>query len=203
MRYPLWFALVGCMLTSATRGLAQVAVATGEEVHIRRPVTRVPVGQGILLEAIRHAVVEPRGTANVPVQSADDAAWSRVRSLPAGQEVRVVFETGASSQGTFRTADAGSMTLRAAGHDQNLTRATIRRISMVADRDRWQHIVTGLVIGGVAASIAVGLHCRGESAACTEIAPAYVAPGTGAGAALGALLPRRKVWQEIYSRSGS
>lgn len=203
MTYPLPFTMVVLVLASAPAGVAQVAVGTPQAVHARRPTMRAPVGQGILLEAVRHAVVEPRGTANVPVQSADGAAWSRVSSLPTGQEVRVVLTTRASLQGTFRTADMNSVTLRAAGHDQNLTRTTIRRISMVVDRDRWQHVVLGLVIGGVTAGIALGLHCRGESAACTEVAPAYMAPGIGAGAAIGAVLPRRKVWQEIYSRSES
>jgi hypothetical protein len=70
----------------------------------------------------------------------------------------------------------------------------------VRDLNRWQHVVIGLAVGGVAGSVAVAVHCRGASASCKEVAPAYVLPGVGLGAAVGALLPKRKVWQEIYVR---
>ena len=145
---------------------------------------------------------EIRGDAQTPAQSADDVAWSRVQRLSAGGEVRVVGGNGASSQGAFRTADGASITLLVAGHEQKTTRANVHQVSVVPDTDRWQHVVIGLVIGGVAGGIAVGLHCRGESSSCKEVAPAYTAPGLGIGAAVGALLPPRKHWQEIYVRSG-
>src|SRR5216684_4294103 len=138
------------------------------------------------------------GDAQTPAQSADDVAWSRVQGLSAGEKVRVVGGNGASSQGAFRTADGASITLLVAGHEQKTERASVRHVSIVRDTDRWQHVVMGLVIGGVAAGIAVGLHCRGESSSCNEVAPAYMAPGVGIGAAVGTLLPPRKHWQEIY-----
>jgi hypothetical protein len=136
-----------------------------------------------------------------PAHSADDIAWSRVQRLSAGEEIRVV-DVDDASQGAFRTADGVSITLVVAGHDQKTARANVSQVSVVRDKDRWQHVVTGLVIGGVTGGIAVGLHCRGESSSCNEVAPAYVVPGVGIGAAIGALLPPRKHWQEIYVRSG-
>ncbi len=144
-----------------------------------------------------------RGNAQTPAQSADDVGWSRVQQLSVGQEVRVTGENGASSSGTFRTSDGVSITLLVAGHEQRTARANVRQVSVVGDTDHWQHVVTGLVIGGVAAAVAVGLHCRGESSSCNQIGPAYFAPAVGVGAAVGALLPPRKIWQEIYVRSGA
>jgi len=148
------------------------------------------------------AVANLNGDAQMPAQSADDVAWSRVERLSAGGEVRVVGRNGASSQGAFRTADGASITLLVAGHEQETTRVNVHQVSVVRDTDRWRHVVISLVIGGVAGGIAVGLHCRGESSSCKEVAPAYTAPGLGIGAAVGALLPPRKHWHEIYVRSG-
>jgi hypothetical protein len=141
--------------------------------------------------------------AQTPAQSADDVAWSRVERLSAGEEVRVAGGNGASSQGAFRRADGASITLLVAGHEQKTARANVRQVSVVRDTDRWQHVVIGLVIGMVTGGIAVELHCRGESSSCKEVGPAYVVPGVGIGAAVGALLPPRKQWQEIYVRSGA
>ena len=177
---------------------AQQDVVTGGEVDL----TVLKVADPTLVRAARLAVANLNGDAQTPAQSADDVAWSRVQRLSAGGEVRVVGGNGASSQGAFRTADGASITLLVAGHEQKTTRANVHQVSVVRDTDRWQHVVIGLVIGGVAGGIAVGLHCRGESSSCKEVAPAYTAPGLGIGAAVGALLPPRKHWQEIYVRSG-
>jgi hypothetical protein len=177
---------------------AQRDVATGDDVGLKV----LKVADPTLVRAARLAVANLNGDAQTPAQSADDVAWSRVQRLSAGGEVRVVGGNGASSEGAFQTADGASITLLIAGHEQNTTRANVHQVSVVRDTDRWQHVVIGMVIGGVAGGIAVGLHCRGEFSSCKEVAPAYTAPGLGIGAAVGALLPPGKHWQEIYVRSG-
>ena len=183
-----WLTVISCVAASVVSVCAQ-----------ERTVTITSIS-ALAREAGRLAVTDPRPGPQTPAQSADDTAWGPVRRVAVGHDVRVVLRNGASSQGAFRTADGESITLLVAGHEQKAARADIRQVSIVRETDRWQHVVIGLVIGGVTGGIAVGLHCRGQSASCKEVAPAYFAPGVGVGAAVGALLPPRKTWQEIYVR---
>ncbi len=152
------------------------------------------VAIGGLLSMMRPAI------AQVVPPSNSTAAWSIVSRLTAGQEVRVNMTTGQSLHGTVGAADATSITVLVAGHHRHIAHENVRQVSIVRDLDRWQHVVIGLAVGAVAGSVAVAVHCRGASASCKEVAPAYVLPGVGLGAAVGALLPKRKVWQEIYVR---
>lgn len=139
---------------------------------------------------------ETLSAAQAPVPSPDNAAWSQVRQLAAGQDIRVALDD-ATSQGAFRAADDASITLVAAGQDQRVPRAGIRRILVPRGTHRKRNILLGLAIGGVTGSIVVALHCRGQSPGCNEIGPAYFYPFAGAGAGIGALLPAR-AWQQIY-----
>jgi len=197
----------GKMTTAPSLSLVLALMTSALPVTAQERIDRTvgPIRWAISLEAVRlaaePAVVGPNGDAQTPAQLADDVAWSRVQRLSAGEEVRVVGENDASSQGAFRTGDGASITLLVAGHQQTTARANVRKVSVVRDTNRWRHLVIGLVIGGVTGGIAVGLHCRGESSSCNEVAPAYFAPGVGIGAAVGALLPPKKHWQEIYVRS--
>jgi hypothetical protein len=188
MKTVRWLTLISCVAASVVSVCAQ-----------ERTVTITSIS-ALAREAGRLAVTDPRPRPQTPAQSADDTAWSRVQRLSAGEEVRVVRANDTALPGAFRLADAGSITLFVAGHEQKTARADVRQVLIVRDTYRWQHVLLGLAIGGVAGGIAVGLHCRGASASCKEAAPAYVAPGVGVGAAIGALLPPRKTWQEIYVR---
>jgi hypothetical protein len=191
----------GPISREAVRLAAEPAVVdarrrAGEATNADSPLVRKPATGTEIMLTVKGSPPDQ------PAQSVDDMAWSRVQRVSPGEEIRVVGVDDASSQGAFRTADGVSIRLVVAGHDQETARANVSQVSIVRDKDRWQHIVTGLVIGGVTGGIAVGLHCRGESSSCNEVAPAYVVPGVGIGAAIGALLPPRKHWQEIYVRSG-
>jgi hypothetical protein len=210
MKVALSLTLVVALMTSALPVTAQERIDR----------TAGPISRAITRGAVRLAaepaavddrqpageptnVDRPRIDAQTPAQSADEVAWSRVQRLSTGEEVRVAGENGASSSGAFRTSDGASITLLVAGREQTTARADVRQVSVVRDTDRWQHVVIGIVIGGLTGGVAVALHCRGESSSCKEVSPAYVGPGVGLGAAVGALLPPRKQWQEIYVRSGA
>ena len=123
-------------------------------------------------------------------------AWSEVRQLAAGQDIRVVLDE-ATRLGGFRTADEDSITLVVAGQDQRVARTGIRQILVARGTHRRRNVLLGLAIGGVTGSVVVALHCRGQSPGCNEIGPAYFYPFAGAGAGIGALLPAR-AWQQIY-----
>jgi hypothetical protein len=128
-----------------------------------------------------------------------DAAWLPVTQLAAGENVRVVLGGPITYQGTFRTADGESITIAVAGHDQRLSRARIRQVSVARGTHRRRNVLIGLAIGGAASAVAVGVHCRGAASSCKEVAPVYLYPLAGAGAGIGALLPAGRAWQEIYA----
>ncbi len=128
------------------------------------------------------------------------AAWAVVTRLSVGQDVRLITSTGESIDGTLRAVDGSSITLSVAGQARTTSQQHVQRLLVVRERDRWRHVWIGAAVGGVTGSIAVAVHCHGASSSCSEVAPAYVLPGVAVGAAIGALLPKRNVWQEIYVR---
>jgi len=153
----------------------------------------------VFREAVRRAVRVPNAVREGR-QAPDDPAWSLVRQLAAGDEVRALLDTGTSSQGTFRTADDESMTL-VSGNEQRLSRAHVRHVSVARGTHRRRHVLVGLAIGAAVSVLAVNLSCRGESRGCNEVAPAYFYPLAGAGATIGALLPAGKKWHVVYIRT--
>lgn len=150
--------------------------------------------------AARLAAAELQG-AEARMHSGDDDAWCQVAQVPAGEHVRVVLGDSTTYRGAFRMADTESITLVVAGHDQRLSRARIRQVSVARGTHRRRNVLIGLAIGGATSAVAIGLHCRGQSSGCNEVAPVYFYPLAGAGAGIGALLPAEKIWQEIYARS--
>ena len=134
---------------------------------------------------------------SLTVQSAADNSWLQLQQLVAGQEIRIVLDDATSSQGAFRIADAESITLHVAEHDQRVPRARLRQVSVSRGTHRRRKVLLGLAIGGATGGLITALHCRGASSSCNEVAPAFVYPLAGAGTVIGALLPAR-AWQEIY-----
>jgi len=151
-------------------------------------------------EAVRLAVGELNGTREGR-QAPDDQAWSQVRQLSAGDDVRAVLRARTSHRGTFRTADDESITLLVSGGDRRLSRADVRQVSMARGASRRRHVLVGLAIGTAASVVAVSLRCRGESRGCKEVAPLYFYPLAGAGATIGAFLPPSQIWREVYART--
>lgn len=159
-----------------------------------RLVTPGPIARAVAKEAVPLAARDGAvGTQQVSAES----DWQHVKRLVAGDRVRVHLDDSASREGIFRGADDRSMTIQLHGRDQQLSRAGVRHVSVARGSHRRRHVLVGLVIGGAASAVAVGLSCRGQDASCKEAAPAYFYPLAGAGAAVGALLPAR-VWREIY-----
>jgi hypothetical protein len=179
-------ALPACLFASAIPAAAQKHGATLDS-----------IAQVGALEAVRLAMHEPNGMPEGR-QAPDDHAWSQVRQLLAGDEVRVVLGAGASYRGTFRTADDESITLLVSGDDQRLSRAQIRQVSVSHGTHRRRHVLFGMAIGAAASIVAVGVRCHGQASGCQEVAPAYFYPLAGAGAAVGAFLPASKIWREVY-----
>jgi hypothetical protein len=186
--------LITCLVASALQVVAQGSVTSAEP-----PIG--PLARTIARAAVRLAVTELNGVTEARLQSPDDNAWSQVRQLAAGEDVRVVLDGPASYRGTLRMADGQSITLAIASDDYRLSRARVRQVSVARATRRRRNILIGLVIGGATSAIAVGLHCRREASSCKEVAPAYFYPLAGAGAAIGALLPAAKIWQEVYARA--
>jgi hypothetical protein len=180
-------ALTACLLASAIPATAQEHGATPG-----------PIAQVGALEAVRLAMREPNGMTEGR-QAPNDRAWSQVRQLLAGDEVRVVLGTAASYSGTFRMADDVAITLLVSGDDQRLSRAQVRQVSVAHARHRGRHVLVGMAIGAAASVVAVGLRCHGEASSCQEVAPAYFYPLAGAGATIGAFLPASKIWREVYA----
>jgi hypothetical protein len=134
---------------------------------------------------------------SLTVQSAADNSWLQIQQLAAGEEIRIVFDDSTSSRGVFQMADAESITLHVAEHDQRVPRARLRRVSVSRGTHRRRNVLLGLAIGGATGGLITALHCRGASSSCNEVAPAFVYPLAGAGTVIGALLPAR-AWHEIY-----
>lgn len=125
--------------------------------------------------------------------------WSPVAQLTVGAEVRALADPGVTHRGSVRSADNDSLTLEVGGTDLRLPRITVREVE-VAGKSRKKNTWWGLAIGAAASVVAVSLQCQGEASSCSEGAPAWFYPMAGAGVAVGALLPPRTVWREIYSR---
>lgn len=126
--------------------------------------------------------------------------WSPVRQLPAGTDVRATADPGVTHQGSVGTSDDESLTLVVNGADLRLPRMAVREID-VAGKSRKKNIWWGLAIGATASLVAVSLHCRGEDSSCNESAPAWFYPFAGGGLVVGALLPPRITWRQVYVRT--
>ena len=182
---------------AATACLLGSVLSTAAQDHF---VKAGPIARAVANEAVPLAARDSNGATGTRQVSAD-ADWQHVRRLVAGDPVRALLSDGTSREGTFRTADDQSMTIQLAGRDQQLSRAGIHHVSVARGSHRRRHVLVGLVIGGAASAVAVGLSCRGHDSSCKEVAPAYFYPLAGAGAAIGALLPA-KAWREVYRRNG-
>jgi hypothetical protein len=200
MKPGLSLTLIASLVAMAPTLAAQEKTETPVSFDRRGPASRAtagPLADAITREAVRLAVAEVNGATPGPMQSTDNDAWSHVRQLAAGEDIRVVLGDATSHRGAFRIADDESITLVIAGHDQRVSRAGIRRILVARGTHRRRNVLRGLVIGGASGVLVAALHCRGEAPSCKEVAPAYVYPLAGGGAGIGALLPARER-QQIY-----
>lgn len=132
--------------------------------------------------------------------TAQPSNWSPVSQLTAGAAVRLTADPGVTHTGAVRSTDDNSVTLLVDGADLRISRLAVRQLS-VTGKSRKKNIWWGLVIGAAASVVAVSLQCRGEDSSCNEGAPAWFYPLAGGGLAVGALLPPRTVWREIYVRT--
>lgn len=123
--------------------------------------------------------------------------WEQVRRLEIGHEIRVALDDDRSSRGVFQAADGDSLTLRTDGQEQHILRARIGRVFVARDTHRRRNVLVGLAIGAAASGLATAIHCKGQSSACAEVAPAFFYQMAGAGTLIGALAPARD-WEEIF-----
>lgn len=135
-----------------------------------------------------------------PAAAQQSSNWSPVRQLTAGAAIRAIADPGVTHAGSVRSSDDDSLTLVVDGTDLRLSRAAVREVA-VAAKSRKKNIWWGLAIGAAASVVAVSLQCQGEDSSCNEGAPAWFYPLAGGGLAVGALLPPRTVWREVYVRT--
>jgi hypothetical protein len=91
----------------------------------------------------------------------------------------------ASAGPLARSIDRAVMQV-AARSEQDVPREAPEQVPPRRSRRR-RHAVIGLLVGAGVGSVATVVHCRGKSASCNEVGPAYVLPLAGAGALIGAL----------------
>jgi hypothetical protein len=126
-------------------------------------------------------------------------SWSPVRQLTPGQSIRAVVDSGVTHRGAFQSADDDFLTLLIDNRALRLPRAGVRDVS-VAGTSRRRNVWWGLAIGAAVSVAAISVQCHGEDPSCNEGSPALFYPITGAGAAIGALMPPRTTWREIYAK---
>ena len=150
------------------------------------------------------------GTASARDSKGRLSSWDNLKSLTAGQEIRVVMNNMKSYQGEFESLSDGELKLREEAGEQTLARQGISRISQ---RRGQGHRVRNLLIGaaaGAGVGLAIGLHSWLRFRNCTEgpafgcsypgnphLAETLTPSGALAGAAVGAAIPTGR-WHGIY-----
>lgn len=148
--------------------------------------------------------------ATVAGSDADDVAWSQVRRRQIGEHVRVILQDNSIHDGEFQSADNLTVSLAVAGRRQEDPRLRVRQVFVDAGTNRARHVGLGVAAGAVAGLVVFGSdadRCRRTGGPpppqCGSTAPPRFAYSTGLGAVVGALLPARRVWSEIYIREPS
>ena len=129
------------------------------------------------------------------------ANWESLKSLAAGQQIRVVLNDAKSYNGQFQSVSDEGLVVRSGGGDQTFARPSILRVSTKGAPHRGRNALIGAGVGAGVGAAALGvcpqggyrevIPCGGRGAA---IGAALFAP---MGAAVGAILPTGG-WHDVY-----
>lgn len=153
------------------------------------------------------------GVASGQDSMGQSSSWDNLKSLRAGQEIRVVMNNVKSYQGGFESLSDDKITLRQAAGEQTLARKDILRVSQKIGQDHGvRNALVGAVVGA-GAGLGIGLtanHVIWSHVNCDE-GPLFscgyppnphwgiiLTPvGFLAGAAIGAAVPTH-AWRDLY-----
>ena len=152
------------------------------------------------------------GVASGQDSKGQSSSWDNLKSLRAGQEIRVVMNNVKSYQGGFESLSDDGITLRQAAGEQTLPRKDILRVSWKGQNHQSRNALIGAVVGA-GAGLGIGLtanHVIWSHVNCTEGPlfncgyppnPHYMViltpVGALAGAVIGAVGPTGR-WHEVY-----
>ena len=133
-------------------------------------------------------------SAETPAPAAD---WSSVRSLSAGDKVRVSTKDGDRLKGRFESATDTDINFTEDGRRVTLRRDQIKRVE-IGHKNRWKGALLGAgVAGGAGAGAGTYLLSRTDHLTMTAI-PAGLAIGAAAGAAFGAAVGLGTDYTTVY-----
>jgi len=152
------------------------------------------------------------GVASGQDSKGQSSSWDNLKSLRAGQEIRVVMNNVKSYQGGFESLSDDGITLRQAAGEQTLPRKDILRVSWKDQYRTSRNALIGAAVGA-GAGLGIGLvvnHVIWSHVNCTE-GPLFscgyppnphweiILPSVGAlgGAVIGAVGPTGR-WHEVY-----
>ena len=133
---------------------------------------------------------------------AQNPAWSNLKQLSPGQQVRIVINGKKSFKGQFQSTTDDAVIIRSRGTDQSVSRTSVQQVSLRRAGHRGRHALIGAAIGagaGLGTGAAIDNDCSPNSIVCTgNKGKAILTPVFGLlGAGIGALLPAGG-WQEVY-----
>jgi hypothetical protein len=123
--------------------------------------------------------------------------WANVQTLTIGEEIKVSLEAGASFRGDLQSVTEESLIMIAAGSQQTLPRAQIKKVATKGASHRGRNTLIGLGIGaGVGLGIGVGVdHGFGHRFGIGELLGTPI--GAVIGTIIGAVWPTG-TWHDVY-----
>jgi hypothetical protein len=126
------------------------------------------------------------------VAQKQQASWSNLNALKAGQGIEVIESSMKRHAGEFVTVTDDALILKEHGSDVSLKRESVIRVSTSSGAKRAEHAVIGLVVGGlIGAGIGAASGTTGPGKASTRGIGALIGVVIGApsGALVGAVIP--------------
>ncbi|WP_109486364.1 hypothetical protein [Occallatibacter savannae] len=131
------------------------------------------------------------------ISLAQTSEWGILRQLTPGKKVQVQTADGKSRVGKVKTVTDVDLRI---GRDEVIQRGEVQRVRLWSSGHHGRNALIGLGVGaGVGVGFGVG-SCGGKDAWFTRGQCAAVSAPLfgGLGAAVGALIPSRGKWQDLY-----
>jgi hypothetical protein len=133
----------------------------------------------------------------------DQASWTNLSTLHAGQRIQVVETNSKKHSGTFVSFSETAITYEETAGEQSIPKLNVRRVKLMENKHRLRNAIIGGAVGaGVGAGIGAAAKpsCTGND--CLNVIGKGAVAGIGAvagfavGAVVGVLLPSRHT---VYS----